>query len=56
MSIKKVSKDQPDKFIFNQENLNLANKIVLNYPTGKKKALLWLYCILLKNKMIIGYL
>ena len=39
MSIKKVSKDQPDKFIFNQENLNLANKIVLNYPTGKKKAL-----------------
>ena len=38
MSIKKVSKDQPDKFIFNQENLNLANKIVLNYPTGKKKS------------------
>ena len=38
MSIKKVSKDQPDKFKFNQENLNLANKIVLNYPTGKKKS------------------
>ena len=38
MSLKKVSKDQPDKFIFNQENLNLANKIVLKYPTGKKKS------------------
>ena len=38
MSIKKVSKDQPDKFKFNQENLNLANKIVLNYPSGKKKS------------------
>ena len=38
MSVKKVSKDQPDKFKFNQENLNLANKIVLNYPSGKKKS------------------
>ena len=38
MSDKKVSKDQPDKFKFNQESLNLANKIVLNYPSGKKKS------------------
>ncbi len=38
MSIKKVSKEQPDKFEFNQDNLNLANKIVLNYPSGKKKS------------------
>ena len=38
MSLKKVSKDQPDKFKFNQESLNLANKIVLNYPSGKKKS------------------
>ena len=38
MSIKKVSKEQPDKFKFNEENLNLANKIVLNYPPGKKKS------------------
>ena len=37
MSIKKVSKNQPDKFKFNQENLNLANKIVLNYPSRKKQ-------------------
>ena len=38
MSLKKVSKEQPDKFEFSDENLNLANKIVLNYPTGKKKS------------------
>ena len=38
MSLKKVSKEQPDKFEFSNENLNLAKKIVLNYPTGKKKS------------------
>ena len=38
MSLKKVSKEQPDKFKFSDENLNLANKIVLNYPSGKKKS------------------
>ena len=45
MSLKKVSKEQPDKFEFSDENLNLAKKIVLNYPTGKKRALLWHYSI-----------
>ena len=38
MSLKKVSKEQPDKFEFSDENLKLAKKIVLNYPTGKKKS------------------
>ena len=38
MSLKKVSKEQPDKFEFSEENLNLANKIILNYPGGKKKS------------------
>ena len=45
MSLKKVSKEQPDKFEFSNENLNLANKIVLKYPTGKKRVLLWHYFI-----------
>ena len=49
MSLKKVSKEQPDKFEFSDENLNLAKKIVSNYPTGKKKsavmALLY-FCLL----------
>ena len=38
MSLKKVSKEQPDKFEFNDENLDLAKKVVSNYPTGKKKS------------------
>ena len=38
MSLKKVSKEQPDKFEFSDENLDLAKKVVLNYPTGKKKS------------------
>ena len=38
MSLKKVSKEQPDKFEFSDENIKLAKKIVLNYPTGKKKS------------------
>ena len=38
MSIKKISKDQPDKFEFNKENLQLANKIIQNYPDGKHQS------------------
>ena len=38
MSIKKISKDQPDKFEFNKENLQLANKITQNYPDGKQQS------------------
>ena len=38
MSIKKVSKEQPDKFEFNPKNLEIANKIISNYPKGKQKS------------------
>ena len=38
MSIKKISKDQPDKFEFNNENLQLANIIIQNYPDGKQQS------------------
>ena len=38
MSLKKVSKEQPDKFEFSDENLDLAKKVFSNYPTGKKKS------------------
>ena len=38
MSIKKVSKEQPDKFEFNSKNLEIANKIISNYPKGKQKS------------------
>ncbi len=38
MSIKKVSKNQPEKFEFNDESINLANKIISNYPKGKQQS------------------
>ena len=38
MSLKKVSKEQPDKFEFNSDNLILANKIISNYPEGKQQS------------------
>ena len=38
MSLKKISKDQPEKFEFNQESLEVAKKILSNYPNGKEKS------------------
>ena len=38
MSIKKVSKEQPDNFKFTDENLKAAEKAILNYPKGKQKS------------------
>ena len=38
MSIKKVSKEQPSDFKFNQKNLEEANKIIKNYPDGKQQS------------------
>ena len=38
MSIKKVSKEQPDSFEFNGENLKIANDIIKNYPGGKQQS------------------
>ena len=38
MSIKKISKDQPDNFEFNKKNLEEANNIIKNYPEGKQQS------------------
>ena len=38
MSIKKVSKEQPDSFEFNEENLKIANGIIKNYPVDKQQS------------------
>jgi NADH-quinone oxidoreductase subunit E len=38
MSIKKISKQQPENFEFNLKNLDEANKIIKNYPEGKQKS------------------
>ena len=38
MSIKKIAKDQPEKFKFNNKNLESAKKIIFNYPEGKQQS------------------
>ncbi len=38
MSVKKISKDQPDTFEFNAQNIELANKMISNYPKGKQQS------------------
>ena len=38
MSIKKINKNQPDKFEFNKKNLEIAKKIISNYPKGKQQS------------------
>ena len=38
MSIKKIHKDQPDTFEFNEKSLKEAKKIISNYPDGKQQS------------------
>ena len=38
MNLKKIAKEQPDKFEFNKKNLELAKKIISNYPDGKQQS------------------
>ena len=38
MAIKKISKIQPDKFEFNKNNIDIANDIIKNYPSGKQQS------------------
>ena len=38
MSIKKISKEQPDKFEFTLDNLEKAKKVIKKYPDGKQQS------------------
>ena len=38
MTLRKVSKDQPENFEFNQESLEQAKKIISKYPEGKQQS------------------
>ena len=38
MSIKKISKEQPDKFEFTLDNLEKIKKIIKKYPDGKQES------------------
>ena len=37
MTLRKISKDQPEKFEFNSESLVEANNIIKKYPKGKQQ-------------------
>ena len=50
MSIKKISKDQPDKFEFNADNLLEAKKILERYPKEKKKSAVMALLYLAQNQ------
>ncbi len=38
MSIKKISKEQPNIFEFNTKNIEIANSLIKNYPEGKQQS------------------
>ena len=38
MSVKKISKEQPDSFEFNSANVDTIKKIISNYPDNKKQS------------------
>ena len=38
MSLKKISKDQPDNFEFSEKNLEISKKIIDRYPKGKQSS------------------
>ena len=38
MSIKKIHKNQPETFEFNEKSMEAANKIVSNYPDGRQQS------------------
>ena len=35
---KKISKEQPENFEFNEKNLFAAEKVISNYPKGKQQS------------------
>src|SRR6056300_1706727 len=38
MTLRKISKEQPEKFEFTQENLDEANRIIKKYPKGRQQS------------------
>ena len=50
MSIKKISKNQPEKFEFSENNLNIVNKIIKNYPPGKQQSTVMALLYLAQNQ------
>jgi NADH:ubiquinone oxidoreductase subunit E len=55
MTLRKISKEQPEKFEFTQENLDEANRIIKKYPKGRQQSAVMSLLYLAQNKMITGY-
>ena len=50
MSLKKISKTQPDKFEFNENNLKISKEIISNYPEGKQQSAVMSLLYLAQNQ------
>jgi len=50
MTLKKISKEQPDDFQFTKENLGIANKIIKKYPNGKQQSAVMALLYLVQNQ------
>ena len=49
MSLKKVSKNQPEIFKFSEKNLEIAKKIISNYPEGKQQSAVMAFLYIAQN-------
>jgi len=50
MTIKKISKNQPESFQFTKENLDITNKIIEKYPNGKQQSAVMALLYLAQNQ------
>ena len=50
MTLRKISKEQPDNFEFSQENLEEAKKIINKYPEGKQQSAVMSLLYLAQNQ------
>ena len=50
MSIKKISKQQPETFEFSEENLIISRKIISKYPKGKQQSAVMSLLYLVQNQ------
>ena len=50
MTLRKISKEQPEKFEFNQENFEEAQKIIKKYPEGKQQSAVMSLLYLAQNQ------
>ena len=50
MSIKKISKNQPEKFEFNENNLRMSKEIISKYPNGKQQSAVMSLLYLVQNQ------